>query len=121
MRLFAPFIPFVTDEVWSWWQAGSVHGQPWPARDSTPAIGNVEMLDPVSEVLAAIRRTKTEAKVSQKAQVALLVIAAPADTQELLAAAEGDLRDAGSIESVRFEAGYALTCAVELAPVPDAQ
>ncbi|HQZ36553.1 MAG TPA: class I tRNA ligase family protein, partial [Ilumatobacteraceae bacterium] len=121
LRLFAPFIPFVTDEVWSWWQAGSVHGQPWPARDSTSVTGNADMLDPVCEVLAAIRRTKTEAKVSQKAQVALLVIAASAETQELLAAAEGDLRDAGSIESVRYEAGYALTCAVELAPVPDTQ
>ncbi|MCY7297868.1 MAG: valine--tRNA ligase, partial [Ilumatobacteraceae bacterium] len=119
LRLFAPFIPFVTDEVWSWWREGSVHSQSWPALDSTIAMGDVDMLDPVCAVLAAIRRTKTEAKVSQKAAVALLVIASPGATQALLEAAEGDLRDAGSVEAVQYEAGYALTCAVELAPVTE--
>ena len=121
LRLFAPFIPFVTEEVWSWWQEGSIHSQSWPSLDASPAetTGDADILDPVGEVLALIRRTKTEAKVSQKAAVSLLVVTAPAATHALVAAAESDLRDAGSIETVRYQLGDALTCTVELAPVTE--
>ncbi len=114
-RLFAPFIPFVTDEVWSWWQQGSVHSQPWPAPAG--GMGDSSMLDPVGEVLATIRRTKTEAKTSQKTQVSNLVVSGPAAATAMIEAAATDLCDAGSVASLLFEPAEALTYTVTLAPL----
>jgi len=115
--LLAPFIPFVTEEVWSWWQPGSVHRQPWPGQLS--ATGDASIIDPVCEVMRAVRRAKTEAKVSQKNEVALLVVQAPPDLHAAIASAEADLRDAGSVADVRYEAAAAVTCQVTLAPTQE--
>ncbi len=114
-RLFAPFLPFVTDEVWSWWQQGSVHNQAWPTPAGTWA--DASMLDPVSEVLAVIRRSKTEAKLSQKAIVSLAAVSGPADVLAQVRSAEGDLRDVGSVREMQFTEGTELTTSVTLAPV----
>ena len=70
--------PFAAEEAWSWWHDGSVH----VARGRTPAADDAASrlsLDPISEVLASVRRVKTEAKVSQRAAVATLDVRGPAD------------------------------------------
>ena len=78
------------------------------------------MLEPVSEVLAAIRRAKTEAKASQKAAVSLAVVEGPAEVLALVKAAQADLGDAGSVVEFRWVEADALSCAVSLAPVEPA-
>jgi valyl-tRNA synthetase len=113
-RLFAPFLPFVADEVWSWWQNGSVHSQSWPEPTGTP--GEAAMLEPVSEVLAAIRRAKTEAKASQKAGVSSVVVSGPAESLAMVQAAHADLGDAGTVAEMQWVPADALSCVVTLAP-----
>jgi valyl-tRNA synthetase len=116
-RLLAPFLPFATEETWSWWHDGSVHLAPWPAP--LDLDGDPNLLEPVSEVLGLVRRAKTEAKQSQRAEVATLVVRAPAELHPAIAAGHDDLVDAGSIgriDVVPASNGDALSCEIELAP-----
>jgi len=122
-RLFAPFLPFTTAEVWDWWQTGSVHRAAWPstAEFGTALHGaDASLLDAVGDVLARVRRSKTEAKVSQRAAVELLVVRGPEALLAQVRLGLADLRDAGSVAAERFETGEELTCEVTLTP-PEAQ
>ena len=128
-RLFAPFLPFVTEEVWGWWQEGSVHLAPWPdpgrARASIGAGpgagggggrgGDETVLAVAAEVLGAVRRQKTTHKKSMRARVARLTVTGP---DELIAAVESarrDLVDAGGLDELVYARGDALSVEVELA------
>ncbi len=77
LRLFAPFLPFVTEEVWSWWQEGSVHRAAWPAAPLTGTPGDAAVYAAAVELLGAIRRVKSEAKVSPRAPVQRVTFSAP--------------------------------------------
>ncbi len=116
-RLFAPFLPFVTEEVWSWWQEGSVHLAPWPnATDVGPHAGaDTSALTVASEVLAAVRREKTANKRSMRARVALLTVTGPPEVLAAVEAARGDIVDAGGVDELVVSAGDSLSVAVALA------
>ncbi|SFW90135.1 valine--tRNA ligase [Amycolatopsis australiensis] len=102
LRLFAPFLPFATEEVWSWWQEGSVHRAPWP---SVAAEGDPRPLSLASEVIAAVRRAKTDARVSMRTAVETLTVTAPADVLARFTRIEPDIRIAGAIASVETREG----------------
>jgi valyl-tRNA synthetase len=99
LRLFAPYLPFATEEVWSWTHEGSVHTAAWPAvHDLGVDAAPTGLLGAVSEALIGIRRAKTDAKASQKTDVLSATIAGPA----ILAAGVDDLKAVGRIASVKF-------------------
>jgi valyl-tRNA synthetase len=118
-RLFAPFLPFVAEEVWSWWQEGSVHASSWPDGKPLASLGDVSMLVPVSEVLGAVRRAKTEAKLSQRATVEELTIEGPASALAAVEACRTDLAEAGGVTEFALSDGPALLTNVRLAPSTD--
>ncbi|NYG08031.1 valyl-tRNA synthetase [Phycicoccus badiiscoriae] len=106
LRLFAPMLPYVTEEVWSWWHEGSVHRAAWPTTADAAAGdgGDPALLTAVGEALAGVRKAKSEAKVGMRAEVASIVLAGPAEWTQRVRLTEGDLRAAGRITGT---VGYA--------------
>ncbi len=118
LRLLAPFLPFATEEVWSWWHGGgageaggpgtSVHRAPWPDADALRAAagdGRPAVLGVVAAALAGVRKAKSEAKVTQRTEVAALVLAVPAGERDDLEAGLDDLRAAGRVRELSLVAG----------------
>ncbi|WP_166533214.1 valine--tRNA ligase [Blastococcus xanthinilyticus] len=120
LRLFAPVLPFVTEEVWSWWQTGSVHRAPWPAATELPADGDPAVVTVAAAALAAVRKAKSDAKQSMRADVESATVTASPDQVPLVEAIQPDLIDAGRIQTLMVRPGEGpLTVDVVLAPTPE--
>jgi valyl-tRNA synthetase len=126
LRLFAPYLPFATEEVWSWWKEGSVHRATWPTPgELTSSIGAVTDDDRqkwsyAREVLGEVRKRRSEGKQPLKVPIVRAVIA---DTPERLAhldAVEADLRAAVRIEAIERKQAGALSVEVEFGQAPAA-
>ncbi|MEY3677242.1 MAG: hypothetical protein RL351_469 [Actinomycetota bacterium] len=110
LRLFAPFLPFATEEVWGWWQkdAGSIHRASWPVAEELTAgidAGNAGLLDLASIAVGGVRKAKSDAKASMKAGVESAIIEAPAAVLTSLRLLEADLKSVGKIQSLTYFEG----------------
>jgi valyl-tRNA synthetase len=116
VKLFAPFLPYVCEEVWSWFGDGSIHRSSWP--ESTPLrelVGDFEdpeFLATARQILSAVRKAKTAAQVSMKTAVSSVAISGSEPDLQRARAIEADLRRAGVVAG---EISYSL--ADELAVV----
>jgi len=111
LRLLAPLLPYVTDEVWSWWHEASysIHRAPWPTIDELPVTDahGTDALDVATWVLAAVRRAKSDAKQSMRAPVERTVVRDRSGRLAVLAQVAGDVCDAGGIAELVTEADEA--------------
>jgi valyl-tRNA synthetase len=107
-RLFAPFLPFVCEEVWSWWQEGSVHRAAWPEANALLAMAGGVVADDreredmalevTADVLREVRKAKSQAKRPMRAPVTRVVVRNTGEWLAALTLGEDDLLQAGSIQ-----------------------
>ncbi len=97
LRLFAPFLPFVTEETWSWTHPSSIHRAAWPKASEIAIEADPELLDDVAEVLIAIRGVKSNAKVSMKTAITRITFQGPAASLERLQGIQADLKAVGRL------------------------
>ncbi len=103
LRLFAPVMPFVTEETWSWWHEDSVHRAAWPAGPEVAVGGDPALLDSTCEVLHGIRKAKSKAKLSMRADLSLVTVHGPG--ARAVEPAIGDLAAAGHAAQIKLLAG----------------
>jgi valyl-tRNA synthetase len=92
LRLFAPFLPYVTEEVWSWLFAGesgheTIHRAPWPGDADFSGVAEPDDAESFAVAAAcwrAINKAKADAEVSMGREVERLGIAANGKTLEKL-------------------------------------
>lgn len=104
LRLLAPLLPFVTEEVWSWWQDGSIHRASWPTTAEIEAIlpDDAAALAPTDQavyslatgVLYEVRRQRSEAKQPLKVPIVSVSITAQPDALACVPVVEADLKAA---------------------------
>jgi valyl-tRNA synthetase len=117
-RLFAPFLPFTTEEVWSWWMDGSVHRARWPEAAPLRAVADDDddALAVAAAVLGELRAAKSAAKVSMRNPIASAVVIDAPERLALLERVRGDVCDAGRVAELELRAGDAFAVEVTLAP-----
>jgi len=100
LRLFAPVLPFATEEVWSWWRTGSVHRATWPTADGlrlAAAGADPLVVGAAGGALAALRKVKSEAKASMRTPITAVTLAVPEALRTGVELALADVRAAGRV------------------------
>jgi valyl-tRNA synthetase len=128
-------LPYTAEETWSWAHDGSVHTSAWPSAEelgadagagaagsaaetaAETAAAGPELLGAASAAIAAVRKAKSTAKLSMRAEVARVVVAAPKAELDRVRTVADDLRAAGNVAELAFEEleeGAELSVSVEL-------
>ncbi|QIG42183.1 valine--tRNA ligase [Nocardioides anomalus] len=125
LRLLAPFLPYVTEEVWSWWQEGSIHRATWPSQTDlgAAAAADASTLTAVSAALIGLRGAKSQAKVSMRHELTRVTITGPEAQVRAAEQAADDLRTtgrvSGDLDFVVDDGLAELRVDAELAPVAE--
>ena len=127
LRTFAPYLPFVTEEVWSWWQAGSVHLAPWPTESEITHdvvgldVADLNNLTLASDVTAKIRQERSTQKLRFSVPVRMSLVL-PTDVTGDWPSIEADVLAGNNVSAAAVASGaeFALRLASDVLVAPTA-
>ena len=132
LRLFAPIVPTITDEVWSWVFAeetgyASVHQAPWPTLEELGSIADPEVtgsFKAACDAISAIRKAKSESGMSLNRELLSLVLEADELGESDLRLVIDDVAAAGGAAQIGFMPGtpsgdWRYTAQIEAAEAPE--
>ena len=104
LRLFAPFLPYITEEIWSWKfvTTRSIHQENWPAVVEFESVRLPEkegVLAVAIHVLTEIRGAKSQAQKNMKHPVECLKIECDQNFKDKFDLIQQDVQRAGSVEA----------------------
>ncbi|MCB0335048.1 MAG: valine--tRNA ligase, partial [Bdellovibrionales bacterium] len=105
LRLMAPFVPYVTEEIWSCSFSADkdqhIHTTAWPKTsevDGVPKPEDATAYDLAVDTISKIRAAKTEAQKSLKWEVAQLIVKANPDQTTAIKPVLSDILRAGNVK-----------------------
>src|SRR3989475_3079860 len=123
LRVLAPFLPFVTEEVWSWWQSGSIHIAPWPTPNEVESLladnstlareHDQRVAEWATSVLFEVRKQRSEAKQPMRVPITKVTIKAEPSALELMPLVEADLKAALRVRTFELSIGEPRDVVVE--------
>jgi valyl-tRNA synthetase len=115
LRLFAPFLPYVTEEVWSWWREGSIHTAAWPTAEELTSLladnstetaqADQRTYSWATDVLFEVRKQRSEAKQPLKVPITKVTVKAEAAAVALMPIVDADLRAALRVQAFATSVG----------------
>jgi valyl-tRNA synthetase len=123
LRLFAPFLPYVTEEVWSWWRDGSIHQARWPSPEELLSLvtdnseatrqSDEAIYQSATDVLFEVRKQRSEAKQPLKVPISRVRITGDAAFKGQVLSAVPDLRSALRVKDFQIVVGDGRAIVVE--------
>ncbi|MGH9141020.1 MAG: class I tRNA ligase family protein, partial [Vicinamibacterales bacterium] len=115
LRLFAPFLPFVTEEVWSWWRDGSIHNAPWPTASELTSLlvdnmtataqADQQIYAWATDVLFEVRKQRSEARQPLKVPITRVTVKAEAAAVAWMPIVDADLKSALRVREFELAVG----------------